>query len=151
MHRSLQFRAADCATSRAFPEPPRAQEALGEPGSSRLNALVRVEQAHDAPNQAAIQNGSVNGYTAYRVADSVTTHEAWGLGRYCNYNVDPPIVQHNGFAATTAPGVKFHGLLVISLGGNGQCEHVINDTGAPASGTSTIPFNVVSYPWDATR
>jgi hypothetical protein len=28
----------------------------------------------------------------------------------------------------------------------GQYAHVINDTGAPASGTSTTPSAVVSYP-----
>ncbi|MFI7500096.1 coagulation factor 5/8 type domain-containing protein [Streptomyces sp. NPDC049687] len=104
------------------------------------------EKAYDAPNQAAVQNGPLKGYAAYKVGDDVTTHEAWGLGSYCYYNVDPTIVQHHGFAAPDTPGVKFHGLLVISLGGNGQYEAVINDTGAPTSGTSTVPSTVVSYP-----
>ncbi|MYS91200.1 MULTISPECIES: hypothetical protein [Streptomyces] len=115
-------------------------------GQRGRTIFFQNEKAYDAPNQAAIQNGSVNGYAAYKVADSVTTHEAWGLGSYCNYNVDPTIVQHNGFVAPNTPGVKFHHLLVVSLGGNGQYEHVINDTGTPTSGTSTIPSNVVSYP-----
>ncbi|WP_329052222.1 coagulation factor 5/8 type domain-containing protein [Streptomyces violaceus] len=115
-------------------------------GERGRTIFYQNEKAYDAPNQAAIQNGSVNGYAAYKVADSVTTHEGWGLGSYCNYNVDPTIVQHNGFVAPNTPGVKFHHLLVVSLGGNGQYEHVINDTGAPTSGTSTIPSTVVSYP-----
>jgi hypothetical protein len=55
-------------------------------------------------------------------------------------------VQHHGFAAPVRPGVRFHDLLVVSLGGNGQYEHVINDTGAPTSGTSTVPSTVVSFP-----
>ena len=42
--------------------------------------------------------------------------------------------------------MKFHDLLVVSLGGKGQYEHVINDTGAATSGTSTVPSTVVSYP-----
>ncbi|UXY31066.1 coagulation factor 5/8 type domain-containing protein [Streptomyces sp. HUAS TT20] len=104
------------------------------------------EKAYDAPNQAAIQNGSVKGYAAYKVGDGVTAHEAWGLGSYCYYNVDPTIVQHNGFAAPNRPGVRFHNVLVVSLGGNGQYEHVINETGTPTSGTSTVPSTVVSYP-----
>ncbi|MGW7402165.1 coagulation factor 5/8 type domain-containing protein [Streptomyces sp. NPDC054833] len=104
------------------------------------------EKAYDAPNQAAIQNGSVKGYAAYKVGDAVTAHEAWGLGSYCYYNVDPTIVQHNGFAAPNRPGVRFHNVLVVSLGGNGQYQHVINETGAPTSGTSTVPSTVVSYP-----
>jgi hypothetical protein len=115
-------------------------------GQRGRTIFFQNEKAYDAPNQAAIQNGSVKGYAAYKVADSVTTHEGWGLGSYCYYNVDPTIVQHNGFAAPNTPGVKFHDLLVVSLGGQGQYEHVVNETGAPTSGTSTVPSTVVSYP-----
>ncbi|WP_125262903.1 coagulation factor 5/8 type domain-containing protein [Streptomyces alboflavus] len=115
-------------------------------GERGRTIFYQNEKAYDAPNQAAIQNGAMKGFAAYRVDDSVTTHEAWGLGSYCYYNVDPSIVQHHGFAAPTKPGVKFHHLLVVSLGGKGQYERVINDTGAPTSGTSTIPSKVVSYP-----
>ncbi|MER6441444.1 coagulation factor 5/8 type domain-containing protein [Streptomyces sp. NPDC001185] len=115
-------------------------------GERGRTIFFQNEKAYDAPNQAAIQNGSVKGYAAYKVADSVTTHEGWGLGSYCYYNVDPTIVQHHGFAAPNKPGVKFHNLLVVSLGGNGQYERVVNDTGSPTSGTSTVPSTVVSYP-----
>ncbi len=81
-----------------------------------------------------------------RSPTTVTTHEGWGLGSYCYYNVDPTIVQHNGFAAPNTPGVKFHDLLVVSLGGQGQYKHVVNETGAPTSGTSTVLPTVASYP-----
>ena len=115
-------------------------------GQRGRTIFFQNEKAYDAPNQAAIQNGSVKGYAAYKVGDGVTAHEGWGLGSYCFYNVDPSIVQHSGFAAPNRPGVRFHDLLVVSLGGQGQYEHVINDTGAPTSGTSTTPSTVVSYP-----
>ncbi|MEW1640616.1 coagulation factor 5/8 type domain-containing protein [Streptomyces sp. NPDC091219] len=115
-------------------------------GERGRTIFFQNEKAYDAPNQAAIQNGSVKGYAAYKVADNVTAHEGWGLGSYCYYNVNPSIVQHNGFAAPNRSGVKFHDLLVVSLGGQGQYEHVINETGAPTSGTSTVPSTVVSYP-----
>ncbi|MEV6740640.1 coagulation factor 5/8 type domain-containing protein [Streptomyces sp. NPDC051104] len=115
-------------------------------GQRGRTIFFQNEKAYDAPNQAAVQNGPVKGYAAYKVGDQVTTHEGWGLGSYCYYNVDPTIVQHNGFSAPAAPGVRFHDLLVVSLGGQGQYEHVINETGAPTSGTSTTPSTVVSYP-----
>ncbi|MFI9564741.1 coagulation factor 5/8 type domain-containing protein [Streptomyces rishiriensis] len=115
-------------------------------GQRGRTIFFQNEKAYDAPNQAAIQNGPVRGYAAYKVGDEVTAHEGWGLGSYCYYNADPTIVQHHGFAAPNTPGVKFHDLLVVSLGGNGQYEHVVNDTGAPTSGTSTVPSTVVSYP-----
>ncbi|MEU1437642.1 discoidin domain-containing protein [Streptomyces sp. NPDC005786] len=117
-------------------------------GERGRTVFYQNEKAYDAPNQAAIQNGTTKGYAAYRVDDSVNTHEAWGLGSYCNYNVDPNIRQDHGFKAPVKPGVKFHSLLTVSLGGNGHYEHVINDTGASTvpAGTSTVPSTVVSYP-----
>ena len=33
----------------------------------------------------------MNGYAAYKVADTVETHEAWGMGSYCFFNVDPGV------------------------------------------------------------
>ncbi|WP_405706703.1 discoidin domain-containing protein [Streptomyces xanthophaeus] len=115
-------------------------------GERGRTIFFQNEKAYDAPNQAAIQNGATKGYAAYKVADSVNAHEGWGLGSYCYYNVDPTIRQEHGFQAPVKPGVKFHDLLVVSLGGNGQYEHVINGIGAPTSGTSTVPSTVVSFP-----
>ncbi|WP_086830307.1 discoidin domain-containing protein [Streptomyces sp. NRRL B-24572] len=118
-------------------------EWFGERGRT---IFFQNEKAYDAPNQAAVQDGPYKGYAAYRVDDSVTTHEGWGLGSYCYYNVDPTIRQDHGFRAPVKPGVRFHDLLVVSLGGKGQYEHVINGIGAPTSGTDTVPSTVVSYP-----
>lgn len=115
-------------------------------GERGRTIFFQNEKAYDAPNQAAIQNGSIKGYAAYQVADSVAVHEGWGLGSYCYYNVDPTIRQEHGFQAPVKPGVRFHDLLVVSLGGNGQYEHVINSTGAPTSGTSTVPSTIISFP-----
>ncbi|PVE12422.1 coagulation factor 5/8 type domain-containing protein, partial [Streptomyces scopuliridis] len=115
-------------------------------GERGRTIFFQNEKAYDAPNQAAIQNGATRGYAAYKVADTVTTHEGWGLGSYCYYNVDPTIRQAHGFAAPAVPGVKFHGLLVVSLSGNGQYDHVINAIGAATSGTTTVPSTVVSFP-----
>ncbi|MFJ9822909.1 discoidin domain-containing protein [Streptomyces sp. NPDC101160] len=115
-------------------------------GDRGRTIFFQNEKAYDAPNQAAVQDGPYLGYAAYRVDDSVTTHEGWGLGSYCYYNTDPTIRQDHGFRAPVKPGVRFHSLLVVSLGGKGQFNHVINTTGAPTSGTDTIPSTVTSYP-----
>ncbi|MGW4646765.1 discoidin domain-containing protein [Kitasatospora sp. NPDC004289] len=116
---------------------------FGERGKT---IFFQNEKAYDAPNQAAVQNGSTQGYAAYRVGPDVQTHEGWGLGSYCYYNVDPSIRQEHGFEAPVRPGVKFHDLSVVSLGGNGQYNHVVNSTGAATSGTGTTPSTVVSFP-----
>ncbi|BBA95862.1 putative secreted protein [Actinacidiphila reveromycinica] len=115
-------------------------------GQNGRTIFFQNEIAYDPPNQAAIQNGTTRGYAAYKVDNNVTSHEGWGLGSYCNFTADPSIVQDHGFEAPNTPGVKFHDLLVISLGGMGQYAHVINNTGSATSGTSTVPSTVTSYP-----
>ncbi|WP_326741620.1 MULTISPECIES: coagulation factor 5/8 type domain-containing protein [unclassified Streptomyces] len=115
-------------------------------GENGRTIFFQNEKAYDAPDQAAIQNGDTKGFAAYKVDDSVNRHEGWGLGSYCYFNVDPTIRQDHGFQAPVKPGVKFHDLLVVSLGGKGQYEHVINGTGSPTSGSDTVPSQVVSFP-----
>ncbi|MFE6745412.1 discoidin domain-containing protein [Kitasatospora purpeofusca] len=115
-------------------------------GERGRTVFFQNEIAYDAPNQAAVQNGATKGWAAYKVDDNVTTHEGWGLGSYCYFNVDPSIRMDHGFEAPVRPGVRFHGLSVVSLGGNGQYEHVINGTGGATSGTSTTPSTVTSFP-----
>jgi hypothetical protein len=58
-------------------------------GNGGRTYFFQNEMPYDPPNQAAWMNGGVTqGYAAYKVADSVTSHEAWGLGSYCYFNVN---------------------------------------------------------------
>jgi F5/8 type C domain len=115
-------------------------------GQGGKTIFFQNELPYDPPNQAAYMNGSIRGYAAYKVADGVTTHEAWGVGSYCYFNVDPSIVDEHGFEVPNNPNVKFHDLLTVSLGGNGIINHVINSTGAAAQGTATVPVYLQNYP-----
>ncbi|GHJ16461.1 MULTISPECIES: discoidin domain-containing protein [unclassified Micromonospora] len=115
-------------------------------GENGRTIFFQNELPYDPPNAAAWTNGSRVGYAAFKVADSVTSFEGWGMGSYCYFNVDPTIAAYHAFEAPTRAGVRFHDLLTVSLGGNGSITHVINDTGGPAQGTNTVPVNVVSYP-----
>ncbi len=47
--------------------------------------FYQCEMPYDPPSQEAWRHGTVNGYAAYKVGDSVTTHEAWGLGVYSGF------------------------------------------------------------------
>src|SRR5829696_3619347 len=114
-------------------------------GNGGRTYFFQNEMPYDPPNQAAWRTGAL-GYAAYKVADPVTTHEGWGLGSYIYTNVDPSIHADRGIEVPVAPGVRFHDLLTVSLGGNGTIDHVINNTGGPAQGTATVPVNVVSFP-----
>jgi hypothetical protein len=115
-------------------------------GENGRTIMFQNEMPYDPPNQAAWQHDDVLGYAPYKVADSVETHEGWGLGSYCFFNVDPTIHATRAFEVPDAPGVKLHDLLTVSLGGVGVIDHVANNTGAAAQGVATIPVNLVSYP-----
>ncbi|MBO3740114.1 discoidin domain-containing protein [Actinoplanes flavus] len=114
-------------------------------GNGGRTYFLQNEMPYDPPTQAAWRTGA-NGYAAYKVADSVTTHEAWGMGSYCYFNVNPSIHADRGFEVPVKSGVKLHNLLTVSLGGNGVIDHVVNTTGGAAQGTATVPSYVVNFP-----
>jgi hypothetical protein len=103
------------------------------------------EMPYDPPNQDAWRNGDTKGYAAYKVADSVKEHEAWGLGSYCNFTADKSVVADRSFEVPRADGVKFHHMTSVSLGGAGTIAHVINDTGNAADSGNNVS-TVTSYP-----
>ncbi|WP_424531330.1 RICIN domain-containing protein [Sphaerisporangium viridialbum] len=114
-------------------------------GNGGRTYFYQNELPYDPPNQAAWMNGGTQGYAAYKVANSVTSHEAWGLGSYAYFNVNPSVVEAHSFEVPNTPGVKFHSLVTVSLGGTGTISHIINNTGGP-SNSSTNVANLVSYP-----
>jgi len=115
-------------------------------GERGKTVFYQNEMPYDAPDQAAWQHDGVNGYAAYKVADSVRTHEGWGLGSYIYTNVVPSLHASNAFEVPVTPGVRMHDLLTISLNKAGTIDHVINGVGAPVTPDFQGPSNVVSYP-----
>jgi hypothetical protein len=115
-------------------------------GENGKTIFFQNEFPYDPPNQAAWQHDGVLGWAAYKVADSVKNHELWGGGSYVFTNVDPTIHATRGFEVPVTPGVQMHDLLTVNLAA-GTIDHVINDTGAPATMAAVgIPSFVVSYP-----
>jgi hypothetical protein len=93
--------------------------------------FYQSEMPYDPPSQEAWKHGDVNGYASYKVADTVKTHEAWGLGVYCVF-YRAPVLAENAIETPVAPGVRMHHLVTIRLSGrqNSGISHVINGTGA---------------------
>jgi hypothetical protein len=114
-------------------------------GNNGRTYFYQNEMPYDPPNQAAYMNGGTQGWAAYKVADSVTTHEAWGLGSYCFFNTNPAVVNAHAFEVPVKAGVKFHNMVTVSLGGKGTISHVINNTGA-AVNTGHQVTDLVSGP-----
>ena len=114
-------------------------------GNGGKTIMFQNEMPYDPPNQAAWQHDGVLGFAAYKVADSVTTHEGWGLGSYCFFNVDPTIHATRAFEVPNTPGVKLHDLLDLSITNHGTIDHVVNNFGPPTN-PNTVPVYIVSYP-----
>ncbi len=115
-------------------------------GEHGRTIFFQNELPYDAPNQAAWQHDGVPGWAAYKVSDRVRTHEAWGVGSYIFTNVDPTLHAARGFEVPVRPGIQMHDLLTVNLSA-GTIDHVINDTGDPATTAAIgVPSYVVSFP-----
>jgi hypothetical protein len=116
-------------------------------GNGGRTYFYQNEMPYDPPNNATwgSSGGGAQGWAAYKVADSVTTHEAWGVGSYCFFNTNPAVVASRGFEAPNKAGVRFHGLVTVSLGGVGTINRVINDTGEVANLPHQVSY-LANYP-----
>jgi len=106
-------------------------------GEDGRTYFYQSEAPYDVPDQASWIHNGINGYASYKVADTVRTHEAWGLGVYCFFNTNKNVKLGSGIEAPTAPGVKLHAMTTVSLGGVGEITHVINDLGSTANASKT--------------
>ncbi|WBQ02139.1 discoidin domain-containing protein [Kribbella sp. CA-293567] len=115
-------------------------------GNGGRTYFYQNEMPYDVPDQASWSSGGgTRGWAAYKVANSVTSHEAWGVGAYSFFQTNPSIVADRGFEVPDTPGVRFHSLVSVSLGGVGTIANVINNTGGAAN-TATQQRYVVNYP-----
>jgi len=114
-------------------------------GENGKTIFFQNEMPYDPPTQADWTHDGVNGFAAYKVADTVSTHEAWGMGSYCFFNVGPDIHATRAFEVPVTPGVKLHDILTVYLTANGGIDHVVNDTGAAVNSSNQVT-NIVSYP-----
>jgi hypothetical protein len=113
-------------------------------GNGGRTYFLQNEQPYDPPNNATWRSGA-NGYAAYKVADSVTSHEAWGLGSYCFFQANPAVHSNNGFEVPVNGGVKLHNIFTISLA-SGTIDHIVNNTGPAATASAVVPQTLVNFP-----
>ncbi|WP_442810055.1 RICIN domain-containing protein [Streptomyces sp. W16] len=114
-------------------------------GNGGRTYFFQNEMPYDPPNQASWMNGTGKGYPAYKVAASVTTHEAWGLGSYCYFSSNSAVVADHAFEVPSVSGVKFHDMVTVSLGGVGTISHIINSTGGPSNSSTNVAY-LTNYP-----
>jgi len=113
-------------------------------GNGGADYFYQSEMPYDPPNQSSWMNGSTDGYPSINVANSVTAFQAYGLGVYCNFDVNPSVIAANALTSPSSSGVQWHDMVTISLGGKGTIQHVINGQGVTVS-SSNEKADVTSY------
>jgi hypothetical protein len=106
---------------------------------------------YDPPSQAAwTEAPGVDGWAAFKVADTVTSFSGYGMGSYSFFNQGVNIYAANAFEVpVTLPHSSLNDLLTIflSTAGFGGILNVVNGTGGSSTiANPDVPVTVVSYP-----
>ena len=114
-------------------------------GNGGRGVFYQSEIPYDPPTQAEWTGSSGRGFAAYKVADSVKQHEAWGLGIYSVF-LKPDVMLDRAIEAPAAPGIRFHHMITVCLVDKGSIEHVINDAGPAARCKSGNTATLAEWP-----
>ncbi len=115
-------------------------------GNHGRTYFYQSEIPYDPPDQASYTSApGANGWASYKVSDSVTSHEAWGLGTYSVF-LRPHVVLTRAIEVPKTPDVQFHHMITVALGDLGEISHVINDTGEATSIHPRVTPKVTLYP-----
>ncbi len=88
----------------------------------------------------------VNGWASYKVANSVTSHEAWGLGIYSVFFTQGQRLTR-AIETPSNANVRFHHMVTVNLTADGGIDNVINNTGGgTAPGIAINTPRVTDFP-----
>jgi hypothetical protein len=115
-------------------------------GNGGRTYFYQSEIPYDPPDQADYSSATgIDGWASYKVSDSVTSHEAWGLGIYS-------VFLHDGVTLSRAievprrPRVRFHHMITVALGNKGGISNVIDGQGGPTALTPRMNPKVDEFP-----
>jgi hypothetical protein len=115
-------------------------------GNGGRTYFYQSEIPYDPPNQPSYTSGvGANGWASYKVADTVTSHEAWGLGVYSVFT-HSGVVLSRAIEVPAKPGVRFHSMITVCLGDKGEISNVINDAGGATAVHPRVTPKVTSFP-----
>jgi hypothetical protein len=102
-------------------------------GNSGQCYFYQCELPYDPPNQFSWQHNGIDGWAGYKVADSVKSHAAWGLGVYA-FLRHAGVNCSNAFKEPITPETHLHHLVAMSFSrGGGEISSVINGVGKAAN------------------
>jgi hypothetical protein len=114
-------------------------------GNGGRTYFYQSEIPYDPPAQKSYTAPGSNGWASYKVADTVTTHEAWGLGIYSVF-LHPDVVLSRAIEVPKSPNVRFHHMITVALGNLGEISNVINDKGGATSIHPRFTPKVTDFP-----
>jgi hypothetical protein len=115
-------------------------------GNGGRTYFYQSEIPYDPPNQGSYRSApGTNGWASYKVADAVTSHEAWGLGVYSVFQ-QSGVVLSRAIETPRRASVRFHDMITVCLADKGEISHVINDAGEPTQIHPRVDRKVTEYP-----
>lgn len=120
-------------------------------GNSGTDIFFESEMPYDPPNQAAwMEAPGVDGWAAFKVANTVAAFRGYGMGTYSFFNAGVNIYAANAceVPATLAPS-SLNDLLTVFLSTNGfgGILNVVDNTGgASTAANPDTPVTVASFP-----
>jgi len=121
-------------------------------GQGGTDIFFQNEMPYDPPSQSAwMASPTQDGYPAFLVTGNVKSFQGYGMGSYIVFiQTSATLFADAAFQAPKTPGVQFHSLLVVYLGGTGGDKSIINGVGGPVTSTNNpgigTPVNLTSYP-----
>lgn len=115
-------------------------------GNGGRTYFYQSEIPYDPPTQDIWRSSAkTNGWASYKVADSVASHEAWGLGVYSVFR-HPDVKLTRAIETPVRPAVRFHHMVAIALDNLGEITHVIDDAGAATQTKPRVNSKVTEFP-----
>ena len=121
-------------------------------GQGGTDVFYQNELPYDPPSQSAwMASPTQDGYPSFLVTGNVKSFQGYGMGSYIVFiQTSATLFDDEAFQAPKTPGVQFHSLLVVYLGGSGGDKSIINGVGGPVTSTNNpgigTPVNLTSYP-----
>ncbi len=115
-------------------------------GDGGRTYFYQSEIPYDPPDQASYTSmPGVNGWASYKVADNVRSHEAWGLGIYSVFR-QRGVVLSRAIETQKKANIRFHNMITVCLGSNGEISNVIDDVGGRTATQPRVTPKVTNFP-----
>jgi len=120
-------------------------------GQGGTDVFFQNELPYDPPAQSDwMASPSQDGYPAFLVTPRVATFQGYGMGSYVVFiDTTATLYDAEAFESPDRPGVQFHDIFGVWIGGSGGDTSIINGAGGPVTSTNpgTVePVDLASYP-----